>query len=169
MKITYPRELKFKDIIICLLIGISIMSIITTVIQAKENRKKNLQEIIEFTPCYKDSIANTLINLKVKYPHIVLAQSILESGHYSSKTFLENNNPFGMKLSWNRPTTALGIKNGYAYYNSLRDAIIDYAFMQSSYYKSAKTEEEYYNLLQKSYAEDKNYILKVKKIAESLK
>ncbi|QIG64811.1 hypothetical protein SJC03_133 [Bacteroides phage SJC03] len=172
MKITYPRELKLKDIIICLLIGISIMFIIATIVEARENKKdnlKNLQGVIEFTPCYKDSIANFLIELKVKYPHIVLSQSILESGNYTSKIFLENNNPFGMKLSWNRSTTALGIKNGYAYYSNLRDAIIDYAFMQSSYYRSAKTEEDYYLLLQKSYAEDKEYINKVRKIANKLK
>lgn len=169
MKITYPKELRLKDIIICLLIGISIMFIIATIVQAKENKKNTLQEVIEFTPCYKDSIANFLIELKVKYPHIVLSQSIIESGNYTSKIFLENNNPFGMKLSWNRATTALGIKNGYAYYSNLRDAIIDYAFMQSSYYRSAKTEEDYYILLQKSYAEDKEYINKVRKIANKLK
>lgn len=169
MKITYPKELRLKDIVICLLIGISIMFIIATIVQAKENKKNTLQEVIEFTPCYKDSIANFLIELKVKYPHIVLSQSIIESGNYTSKIFLENNNPFGMKLSWNRATTALGIKNGYAYYSNLRDAIIDYAFMQSSYYRSAKTEEDYYILLQKSYAEDKEYINKVRKIANKLK
>lgn len=145
------------------------MFIIVTIIEAKENKKNNLQEVIEFTPCYKDSIANFLIELKVKYPHIVLSQSIIESGNYTSKIFLENNNPFGMKLSWNRATTALGIKNGYAYYSNLRDAIIDYAFMQSSYYRSAKTEEDYYILLQKFYAEDKEYINKVRKIANKLK
>lgn len=169
MKITYPKELRLKDIVICLLIGISIMFIIATIVQAKENKKNTLQEVIEFTPCYKDSIANFLIELKVKYPHIVLSQSIIESGNYTSKVFLENNNPFGMKLSWNRSTTALGIKNGYAYYSNLRDAIIDYAFMQSSYYRNAKTEEDYYLLLQKSYAEDKEYINKVRKIANKLK
>lgn len=169
MKITYPKELRLKDIVICFLIGISIMFIIATIVQAKENKKNTLQEVIEFTPCYKDSIANFLIELKVKYPHIVLSQSIIESGNYTSKIFLENNNPFGMKLSWNRATTALGIKNGYAYYSNLRDAIIDYAFMQSSYYRSAKTEEDYYILLQKSYAEDKEYINKVRKIANKLK
>lgn len=169
MKITYPKELRLKDIVICLLIGISIMFIIATIVQAKGNKKNTLQEVIEFTPCYKDSIANFLIELKVKYPHIVLSQSIIESGNYTSKVFLENNNPFGMKLSWNRSTTALGIKNGYAYYSNLRDAIIDYAFMQSSYYRSAKTEEDYYILLQKSYAEDKEYINKVRKIANKLK
>ena len=169
MKITYPKELRLKDIVICLLIGISIMFIIATIVQAKGNKKNTLQEVIEFTPCYKDSIANFLIELKVKYPQIVLSQSIIESGNYTSKVFLENNNPFGMKLSWNRSTTALGIKNGYAYYSNLRDAIIDYAFMQSSYYRSAKTEEDYYILLQKSYAEDKEYINKVRKIANKLK
>lgn len=78
MKITYPKELRLKDIVICLLIGISIMFIIVTIIEAKENKKNNLQEVIEFTPCYKDSIANFLIELKVKYPHIVLSQSIID-------------------------------------------------------------------------------------------
>ena len=50
MKITYPKELRLKDIVICLLIGISIMFIIVTIIEAKENTAKskriNLANII---------------------------------------------------------------------------------------------------------------------------
>ena len=41
--------------------------------------------------------------------------------------------------------------------------------MQAFYYKGAKSEEDYYFLLQESYAEDKGYVQKIRKIANTLK
>lgn len=134
--------------------------------------KKNLTEIdnkINNYISYKDSISNLIFELNIKYPNIVLAQSILESGNFTSDIFKENNNPFGMKIPLNRVTTAKGIKNGHAYYSSLREAVIDYAFLQAYYYKEAKSEEDYYRILAKSYAKDSKYIEKIKQIANSLK
>ena len=128
-----------------------------------KNKKIMSEEI------WKDSISNLLMEFRIKYPNIVLAQSILESGNFKSKVFLENHNPFGMKLPSNRCTTVLGIRNNHAYYKSVREAVIDYAFMQASYYKKAKTEEEYYNLLENYYCQTNNYVNLVKKVANSLK
>lgn len=166
MKSFSIKKFKLRDLLIG---GVSVFVIMMCVsiasVKITDRKIKVIEEEFIETPCYKDSIANILNELKVKYPHIVLAQSILESGNYSSAIFVENNNPFGMKLAKNRPTTALGIRRGHAYYSSIREAVIDYAFMQASYYRSAKSEEEYFNLLQKSYAEDKDYINKLKKLS----
>lgn len=118
---------------------------------------------------YKDSVSNLIFELNLEYPNIVLAQSILESGNFTSNVFKENNNPFGMKIPLNRATTAKGIKNGHAYYSSIREAVIDYAFLQAYYYKEAKSEDDYYRILAKNYAKDSKYINKIKQIANSLK
>lgn len=170
MKSFSIKKFKLRDLLIG---GVSafVIMMCVSIASAKitDKKMKVIEEEFIETPCYKDSIANILNELKVKYPHIVLAQSILESGNYSSAIFVENNNPFGMKMAWNRPTTALGVKKGHAYYSSIRESVIDYAFMQSSYYRGAKSEEDYYALLQKSYAEDKGYIQKIRKIADTLK
>jgi uncharacterized FlgJ-related protein len=100
----------------------------------------------------------------IKYPHIVLAQAKLESGSFKSKIFKENNNMFGMKLARQRITTALGEKNGHAYYRDWIDCLYDYCMYQSSVMCNVSNESEYFNKLGERYAEDSTYVSKLKHI-----
>lgn len=102
----------------------------------------------------------------IEHPHIVLAQMKLESANYTSKLALENNNYFGMKQPRKRATTSIGEKNGYASYKSWVHSVLDYALWQKEY-ASKLTENQYLDSLS-SYAEDKNYIGKVKKLSKNL-
>lgn len=102
----------------------------------------------------------------IEHPHIVLAQMKLESGNYTSKLALENNNYFGMKQPRKRATTSIGEKNGYASYKSWVHSVLDYALWQKEY-ASKLTENKYLDSLG-SYAEDKNYTLKIKKLSKNL-
>lgn len=102
----------------------------------------------------------------IEHPHIVLAQMKLESGNYTSKLALENNNYFGMKQPYKRATTSIGEKNGYASYKSWVHSVLDYALWQKEY-ASKLTENQYLDSLG-SYAEDENYTLKVKKLSKNL-
>lgn len=106
----------------------------------------------------EEKLIKMLINLNVKFPHIVLAQSKLESGHYKSKIFIENNNLFGMKEARVRIHTSTGTQFKHAYYTNWRESVYDYAFYQCRYLSTLKTEKEYYTYLDKSYAEANNYI-----------
>ena len=115
------------------------------------------------------ALKNLLLELNIRFPHIVLAQSKLESGNFKSRIFLENNNMFGMKEAKRRPTTNKGTQNGHAYFESWKDCVIDYAFYQAAYLNSLKTEDQYYQYLSASYAEDPNYVVKVRQMANSLK
>jgi uncharacterized FlgJ-related protein len=56
----------------------------------------------------KEKFIDELKRLNIKYPHIVMAQSIIETGHWKSKIFKENHNLFGMKQANVRINTALG-------------------------------------------------------------
>jgi flagellum-specific peptidoglycan hydrolase FlgJ len=76
---------------------------------------------------------------------------------------------FGMKEAKRRPTTNKGTQNGHAYFESWKDCVIDYAFYQAAYLNSLKTEDQYYQYLSASYAEDPNYVTKVRQMANSLK
>lgn len=98
-----------------------------------------------------------LVELNVKFPHIVFAQAKLESGNFKSPLFLENNNLFGMKVAKRRPTTNKGENRGHAYFNSWRECVVDYAFYQAAYLNELKTEEQYLEYLKSNYAEDPNY------------
>lgn len=109
----------------------------------------------------KENLKSYLTELNVKYPHIVMAQSEIETGHYSSTIFKENHNLFGMKEAKLRPTTAKGTNNNHAYYKNWRESCQDYALYQASYLKNIKTEEEYLQYLKQNYAQDSSYINKI--------
>lgn len=112
----------------------------------------------------EEKLIELLLSLNVKFPHIVLAQAKLESGHYSSKIYKENHNLFGMKEAVVRIHTSKGTQFSHAYYDNWRESVYDYAFYQSSYLSTLKTEEEYYVYLDKSYAEADNYVKLLKSI-----
>lgn len=119
----------------------------------------------------EDKLIEMLVSLNVKFPHIVLAQSKLETGNYSSKIFKENHNLFGMKEARVRIHTSKGTQFNHAYYSHWRESVYDYAFYQCHYLSTLHTEDEYYTYLSKSYAEATNYvnILKSMVIKEKLK
>jgi len=121
---------------------------------------------VEFS---EPALKQLLLDLNIRFPHIVLAQAKLESGHFKSHIFLENNNMFGMKEAKRRPTTNKGTQNGHAYFETWQDCVIDYAFYQAAYLNDLKTEDQYYQYLAASYAEDSGYVIKVRQMANSLK
>lgn len=133
----------------------------TKTIIIKENEKKN-----EFS---EERLKEYVIELNIKFPHIVIAQSQIESGYYTSHIFRENNNLFGMKEAKQRPTTNKGTENNHAHYDNWKESVLDYALYQSKYLSKLKTEEEYFQYLSQSYAEDPNYVTKVKSISKKLK
>ena len=106
--------------------------------------------------------------LGIEHPHIVFAQMRIESGNFKSNIATTNNNFFGMKHPKQRITTSKGNKNGYASYENWALSVVDYGLWQRRY-ASGLTEDEYYALLKDKYAEDDNYVPKVKGIAEEVK
>jgi uncharacterized FlgJ-related protein len=112
-----------------------------------------------------DALKLYISDLGIKFPKIVYAQAVVESGNFESKIFLENNNLFGMKVAKSRPTTAKGERNGYAYYDSWQMSVIDYALYQSAYARKISTESGYYEHLGSNYAESGNdYIKRLKDV-----
>lgn len=109
----------------------------------------------------EERLVEYLEKCNVKNPDIVLRQAKLETGHFSSKHFREDNNLFGMKYAYNRPTTAIGRNvNGTAIYHSWQHSVIDYMIFQDKYYKGG----DYYQFLKRVYAEDSVYTRKLKGI-----
>lgn len=132
----------------------------------EETRLSIIKEKNEFST---EKLKNALVNLNVRFPHIVYAQAKLETGNFSSKIFKENNNLFGMKEATVRPTTNKGTENNHAYFDSWYDSVLDYAFYQASYLKDIKSESEYLQYLKENYAEAPNYIEILQKTINSEK
>lgn len=107
----------------------------------------------------------TIIKNEIKFPNIVFAQSLIETGHFTSDLLHTENNLFGMKYPRSRKTTSSGMsESGYASYEKWSDSVKDYSLWQKSVLRNKKdiTEEEYLRLLSRIYAEDKNYVKKIK-------
>lgn len=115
----------------------------------------------EFSP---ENLRSYLFELNVRFPHIVYAQAVLETGNFNSKIFRENNNLFGMKYAIYRPKTSKGIRRGHSYYNNWQESVIDYALFQAAYLNHIRTEREYLNYLDLRYAEDPTYVQKLQYI-----
>jgi hypothetical protein len=118
----------------------------------------------EHTPFTPQNLKSLLKDLNVRFPEIVYAQAQLESANFQSRIFIENNNMFGMKRARKRPTTNHGEQYGHAYFQSWEDCVLDYAFFQTTYMRNIKTEEDYFSYLSMNYAEDKQYVQKLKAI-----
>ena len=78
--------------------------------------------------------------------------------------FNSNNNLFGMKHPTIRTTTSLGTKFGYAHYSNWEESVIDYGIYSSKYIPDMSSENDYYEFLNRYYAQDPEYSKKLKSI-----
>jgi len=114
----------------------------------------------EDRPLTKENVWNVINELDIKFPEIVFAQAMLESGELKSKLTRKNNNIFGMKVPKKRATTALN-KNqeSYARYEHWMHSIEDYKLYQEYILgrRSLNTVTAYVAFLNRSYAEIGDY------------
>ena len=98
----------------------------------------------------KAAVKEELKKQNLKHPEIVLAQSRLETGEYTSEVCKKYNNLFGLRKG-----------NAYRKYNHWTESVTAYKELIQSRYKGG----DYYQFLLKiKYAEDPSYIVKVKNL-----
>lgn len=124
--------------------------------------EEKLIVIAEGTKFTEEKLISEIERLNFRFPHIVMAQAQIESGHFTSPIFVENHNMFGMREAKVRANLARGTKRSHAYYDTWRESLYDYALYYSTYLSKLRTEDQYYSYLDQSYAEDPNYISKVR-------
>ena len=128
------------------------------------SQEEKLIVIREYNGFSEQRLIEKISQLNFRYPHIILAQAKLESGHFKSTIFLENNNMFGMKEAKLRANLAKGTNRNHAYYETWQDCILDYALYYSTYLSDIRTEGEYFEYLRQNYAEDPTYVQRLKQI-----
>ena len=105
------------------------------------------------------TVENVLVMLQkydVKFPKIVLAQALLETGNFSSDLCRVNHNLFGLR----HPSDG-----SYYSFNKWEESVKSYR--DDVQYKY--TDGDYYAFLSRiGYAEDRNYTSKVRRIANTL-
>jgi hypothetical protein len=128
---------------------------------------------VRHEPFREDLLRQCLDIEKIRNPEIVLLQSRLETGFYTSDLFMNGNNLFGMKYPYQRPTVASGTYKGHAKYSHWSDSVIDYAMWQQWYislgYRIGRGDDnDLYLVFLKCipYAEDRRYISKLVRLSE---
>ena len=105
----------------------------------------------------EEGIDEALQYYNIEHPTIVKAQAILETAHFTSDLCIKNNNLFGLYDSKNKR---------YYSYNHWWESIEAYKKLIQRKYNNSKY---YYMFLEDiKYAKDKEYINKLKDIAEEL-
>ena len=103
-----------------------------------------------------ENLMATLRQFDVKFPQIVAAQALLETGYFTSRVCLENNNLFGLR----RPSNG-----SYYTFNSWEESVKAYKDYVQYKYKGGN----YYDFLNRiGYAKDGSYISKVMSLEKSL-
>jgi len=109
----------------------------------------------------KQEIRREIYRQGIKCPKVVIAQCWYETGHLSSRIYLENHNLFGMKKPSKRFSCAIGEDGDHAVFNNWKESIEDYKIWQDLYYKGG---DYYVFLKQHGYATSKKYIKTLKNI-----
>lgn len=112
----------------------------------------------------KEEIISYMDSIGVKYTDIVYAQSVLETGRFTSKLFRYNNNMFGMRVARSRYTTAVGKRFGYAKYLSWKESVIDYKYFQDHFIGKINNRKDYFRYLDRYYSASRKYTKHLKKL-----
>lgn len=126
--------------------------------------EEKLIVIKEYNEFSQEKLTKRVKELNFKFPHIVYAQAIQETGNFKSKIFKENNNLFGMKEAKLRANLAKGTNRNHAYYTTWQESLYDYAMYYNTYLRNISTEREYFEYLKQNYAEDPDYVERLKSI-----
>lgn len=95
----------------------------------------------------------------VAHADIVLAQAVLETGWFASNVCKTYNNCFGI-MSWQT--------YDYAKFDKWQDSVIAYRDRVQYKYDSSKHDDYYAFLTDIGYAEDPDYIVKLKQVVKSV-
>lgn len=116
-----------------------------------------------------DSIYAILDEVDAWYPDYIVAQAILESATFTSNVYKSNNNLFGMKMVSKRSTTQTGKQTDnpvYGHYKNWQLCVLDRVLWDMHRFKEKPSLEEYEKSLMQ-YAEDSEYVVKLKNIIKS--
>ena len=147
--------MRFYETIKHVFYGVSIITLLFVLTSLNNKKEANPNEVINdsFT---KKALIDEIKCHGFKYPDIVLAQAVLESGHFKSDVFKENNNLFGMRQPKKRYTLCKGSNLNHALYDNWKVSVED-RMIYEALYLNDMSRTQYKRFLDKTYAKGKNY------------
>ena len=168
-KLAYEKINLTKYFIVLLLLLAVIISIVSVILKEVVIIRAEKEITIKHDNSFsKDKLFIEIDKYSFKYPDIIKAQAILESGHFKAPVFIQNNNMFGMREAMVRITTANGTNLNHAYYDNWKYCVTDRALYDARY-MSKLSREEYFSYLDQTYAEGSSYSSTLKSIIKKNK
>ena len=113
----------------------------------------------------KENLWRTIVDQGIKFPDLVFAQALLESGDLRSSLCVKSNNLFGMKMPTKRETVAKPGKKDYAKYDHWVQSVRDYKLLQEYLFRKREyTRSEYVEMLSRRYSETGDYVNRVRRV-----
>ena len=110
--------------------------------------KKSIGGVPSFTP---ETFAKKVKESGITYPDVAIAQSLWETGYFSSDIFVDNHNLFGMKHPAKRTTTSIGKQRAHAKYKNWVDSVMDYKLWEDNWELSKLSKDQYIAKLSEIY------------------
>lgn len=161
----------FTLLVVCMIIilgaSITIFIVINLFKETKKIENKPIINAIDtviseepkfFSQTPQEGLEEALVYYKLEHKEIVLAQAILETGHFTSDVCVKYNNLFGLYNSKEKQ---------YYRFAHWSESVIAYKEWIQRRYQSP---DNYYTFLKElNYAEDKNYTKTLKEIVNKIK
>lgn len=153
----YETNNSFKALLISAFIVIALF-----VLTSSSNNFEDSNEDIN-SSFSKEALIEEIKCHDFKYPDLILAQAILESGHFKSTIFKENHNAFGMKQPRKRYTLCKGSNLNHALYDNWKVSVEDRMIYDTLYLKNM-SRTQYLRFLDKVYCKSGDYTGKLEKL-----
>jgi uncharacterized FlgJ-related protein len=143
-----------------------IIILVFLLINLKTSESLRTQGLFEDPPITYENLYEQILKYGIKFPDVVFAQAVIETGNFTSALFRNANNLFGMKLPKKRETLAIGQNRGFAVFESWTHSVNDYLLWQEYVLrnKDIKTKNEYLAYLNRYYAENKTYVSSLNRV-----
>ena len=166
------KILKYRVIVAVLFISVFFLSFIAAKKPEKEYITTEMEINLKTNNTFsEEALIKEIKRLPFKYKDILLAQAMIESGHYKSPLFKEAHNLFGLREARSRATTAKGTVLNHAEYDNWKESLLDRLIYEVKYLDKLNR-EQYLKYLDKSYAQASGYdrsleqIIKTNKLKE---
>ena len=166
------RLLKYRIIVAVLFLSASLLSFVAVKKPQKEYITTEMEIDLKTNNTFsEEALIKEIKRLPFKYKDILLAQAMIESGHYKSPLFKEAHNLFGLREARSRTTTAKGTVLNHAEYDNWKESVLDRLIYEVKYLDKLNR-KQYLLYLDRVYAEAGGYdksleqIIKTNKLKE---
>jgi uncharacterized FlgJ-related protein len=161
-KLIYEPVNKFKylgkyiGITIGILVSIGIFSSFryTEQIKTEYIHSEEVINLITNESFSREKFIEEVVASGFKFPEIIIAQAYIESEHFKSPVWKENNNMLGMRLATTRFTLATGENLKHAVFKNWKDCVKD-RLIYEALYLNKLNKQQYYHYLDHVYARAK--------------